>query len=125
MCWNKKWKTALVWVSGYLNFLALLLVGGFFYVKKEEEELQVAAKNAFIVTAIFTALNAFLSLFNYIGGLTNTYYGSSAYEFYSTFSTIVGIARIVVFAVFVILAFVKKETAPAATVSDQQATEND
>ena len=112
--WNTKWKSALVWLSAYLSFIAFVVVGGYFYVKKEDEELQTATKRAFLVTLVFTALSAFFSLFNYIGGLTNNYYASSAYEFYSTCTAIVGIAKIVVFATFIILALVKKE-APAAS----------
>ena len=111
--WNNKWKSVLVWLSAYLNFIAFVVVGGYFYVKKEDEALQSETKHAFLVTLIFTAINAFFSIFNYIGNLTNNYYASSAYEFYSICSAIVGIAKIIVFATFVILALVKKD-APAA-----------
>ncbi len=112
--WNKKWKTVLVWACAYLNFLALVLVGGYFYVKKDDEAVQTASKHAFITTLIFSAISAFLSTYNYIGGLTNNYYSSAAYELYSTLNAISGIARIVVFAVFIILALVKKD-APVKT----------
>lgn len=108
--WNTKWKSVLVWLSAYLTFIAFVVVGGYFYVKKEDEELQIATKRAFLVTLSFTAINAILSIFNYIISLTDNYYASSAYEFYSTCSTIVGIAKIVVFAVFIILALAKKDT---------------
>ena len=118
--WNSKWKSVLVWLSAYLNFIAFVLVGGYFFVKKEEEELQTATKRAFLVTLIFTAINAFFSVFNYIGGLTNNYYTSSAYDFYSTCTTIVGIARIIVFATFIILTLVKKD-APAASANKDTA----
>ena len=118
--WNSKWKSVLVWLSAYLNFIAFVLVGGYFFVKKEEEELQTATKRAFLVTLIFTAINAFFSVFNYIGGLTNNYYTSSAYDFYSTCTTIVGIAKIIVFATFIILTLVKKD-APAASANKDTA----
>ena len=121
--WNNKWKSVLVWLSAYLNFIAFVVVGGYFYVKKEDEELQLATKRAFIVTLSFTAISAFLTVFNYIGGLTNNYYSSSAYEFYSVCAAIVGIAKIVVFATFIILALVKKE-APAVSES-KDAAENE
>ena len=106
--WNNKWKSVLVWLSAYLSFIAFVVVGGYFYVKKEEEELQNATKSAFLVTLVFTAISAFFSIFNYIGGLTNNYYSSSAYEVYSICTTIVGIAKIIVFATFTVLALVKK-----------------
>jgi len=111
--WDNKWKTVLIWLSAYLNFIAFVVVGGYFYIKKEDDELQNATKQAFVVTLCFTAIGAFLSLFNYIGGLTDNYYSSSAYNFYSICTAIVGIAKIVVFAVFIILALVKKDALKA------------
>ncbi|MBQ7356804.1 MAG: hypothetical protein IJW66_05315 [Clostridia bacterium] len=111
--WNKKWKTVLVWACAYLNFLALVLVGGYFYVKKDDEEVQTASRHAFITTLIFSAVSALLSVYNYIGGFVDSYYSSAAYELYSSLNALAGIARIVVFAVFIILAIVKKETATA------------
>ncbi|MBQ3016681.1 MAG: hypothetical protein IJD79_07880 [Clostridia bacterium] len=107
--WNKKWKSVLVWLSAYLSFIAFVLVGGYFYVKGDEEEVQTATKHAFLVTLIFTVISAFFSIFNQIGGLTDNYYLSSAYEFYSVCTSIVSIAKIIVFAVFIILALVKKD----------------
>ena len=114
--WNNKWKSVLVWLSAYLSFIAFVIVGGYFYIKKEEEELQIATKRAFLVTLGFTAISAFFSLFHYIGGLANHYYVSSAYDFYSICTTIVGIAKIIVFATFIILCLTKKD-APAACES--------
>lgn len=111
--WNKKWKTVLVWACAYLNFLALVLVGGYFYVKKDDEEVQTASRHAFITTLIFSAVSALLSVYNYIGGFVDSYYSSAAYELYSSLNALAGIARIVVFAAFIILAIVKKETATA------------
>ena len=109
--WNNKWKSVLIWLSAYLNFISFVLVGGYFYVKGEDEELQTATKRAFLLTLGFTAVSALLSIFNYIGGLTNNYYASSAYEFYSVSVTIVNIIKILVFATFIILTLVKKDGA--------------
>jgi len=109
--WNNKWKSVLIWLSAYLNFISFVLVGGYFYVKGEDEELQTATKRAFLITLGFTAVGALLSIFNYIGGLTNNYYASSAYEFYSVSVTIVNIIKILVYATFIILTLVKKDTA--------------
>ena len=109
--WNNKWKSVLIWLSAYLNFISFVLVGGYFYVKGEDEELQTATKRAFLITLGFTAIGALLSIFNYIGGLTNNYYASSAYEFYSVTVTIVNIIKILVFATFIILTLVKKDAA--------------
>ncbi len=107
--WTKKWKSALIWMSAYLSFMAYALIGGYVIVKSDDEELHNTAKNAFVVTMIFAALSAFLSLFNYIGGFADNYYLSSAYDFYSVCTSIVGIAKIIVYAVFVVLALLDKK----------------
>ena len=112
--WNNKWKSVLVWLSAYLNFIAFVVVGGYFYIKKEDEELQTATKRAFLVTLGFTAINAFFSIFNNIGNLTDNYYASFAYEFSSICSVIISIAKIIVFATFIVLALIKQD-APAVS----------
>ena len=55
--WNSKWKSVLVWLCAYLNFIAFVVVGGYFYIKKEEGT-ETATKHAFLTTLIFTAINA-------------------------------------------------------------------
>ena len=115
--WDNKWKAVLIWLSAYLSFIAFVIVGGYFYIKKEDEELQTATKHAFLVTLCFTAINALLSMFNYIGGLVN-YYSSPAYNFYSVCTDIVGMAKIVVFAIFIILLLVKKDASQVIEEAD-------
>ncbi len=107
--WTKKWKSVFVWISAYLSYVAYALVGGYVIVKGEDEELQKTAKKALLVTLIFAAVSAFLSLFNYIGGFADRYYGSGAYEFYSVCLSLVGIAKIIVYTVFIVLEFIKKD----------------
>lgn len=107
--WDKKWKTVLVWLSAYLNFIAFVLVGGYFHIKNDDEEVQLATKQAFIVTLGYTAITALLSIFNYVGNFMDNYYSSAAYEFCSTLNTLVSISKVIVFAVFIIFAFVNKD----------------
>ncbi|MBR7117532.1 MAG: hypothetical protein IKC87_07490 [Clostridia bacterium] len=114
--WNKKWKTLLIWISAYTNFIAFMLVGGYFVVKSEDDELCEITKRAFIVTMIFTALSAFLTVYNYVGGMVDGYYASAAYDLYSILNALVGIGRIAVFGTFAVSALVKKDDAPAPTV---------
>ncbi len=121
--WNSKWKSVLVWLSAYLNFIAFVIVGGYFHIKKEDEKVQSATKHAFLTTLIFSAINAFFSIYNYIGNLTDSYYLSTAYEVYSVCTNIVSIARIVVFATFIILTLVKKDA--SAAVEDTASEENE
>ena len=122
--WTKKWKTILLWFCGYSNFLAFALVGGYMVVKNEDEDLQKTTKNIFFVTLIFTAITALLSIFNYLCGFSDNYYSSSAYEFYSTCNSLVSIAKIIVYAVFIILKLVKKEDAPSESVPTIAQQEN-
>lgn len=100
--WSTKWKSVLIWACGYLNFLAFALVGGYCIVKDEDQELKKTVKTAFIVTLIFAAVSAFLSLFSGIGGMFDGWYGSGAYEFYSVAVTLNSIAKIIVYAIFIV-----------------------
>ena len=123
--WTQKWKAALIWMSAYLSFIAYALVGGYVILKSDDEHLNKTAKNAFVVTIIFAALSAFLSLYNYIFGFASGYYGSAAYEIYSVCSTLVGIAKIVTYAVFVIMELRKQEetVAPQPVKAEPEATD--
>ena len=54
--WDKKWIKILIWLSGYINFIAYAIVGGYVIAKSQDEELRKETKKAFIVTLVFTAL---------------------------------------------------------------------
>ncbi len=107
--WSNKWKKCLIWFSAYMSFIAFALVGGYTIVKTEDEELKKATKVAFIVSLIFACISGFLTIFSNAAGFSDNYYGSAAYDFYNIFSKIVNIAKVVVFAVFIIIELVKKE----------------
>ncbi|MBO5313439.1 MAG: hypothetical protein J6B29_05680 [Clostridia bacterium] len=108
--WTKKWKAVFIWMSAFLNFIAFAIVGGYCIIKSEDEDLKRVTKQAFIVTIVFSAISAVLSIINYLGSFGDNYYSSDLYDFYSTCSTLVSLARLVVFAVFVVLTFVKNDT---------------
>lgn len=122
--WTKKWKEVLIWFSGYINFIAFALVGGYTIVKSDDEDLKKTTKTAFIVTLIFTAVSALLLIFHYFGSMFNGYYGSGAYDFYSIASNITAIAKIVVYAVFIIMALVKKDKAQSVITQEESAEED-
>ncbi len=119
--WSTKWKKCLIWLSGYLNFVAFALVGGYAIVKSDDEKLKKTTKLAFIITLIFTAVSAFLLIFYNFMIMQEGYYGSPAYNFYSIFTSIVTIAKVIVFAVFIILELVKKEKEDKPTTDEQEA----
>lgn len=120
--WTKSWKEVLIWFCGYVNLIAFAVVGGYAIVKSDDEALKKTAKTAFIVTLIFTALSALITIYNYCGSFADNYYGSAAYDFYSYATKIVEIARIIVYAVFIILTFVKNKK-NAAQQPEQSAEE--
>lgn len=103
--WSRRWKALLIWASGYLSFIAYAVVGGYTIVKSDDEELKKTAKQAFIVTLIFTAISMFLSLYNNFGGMADNYYTSAGYQVYSILLQLTNIAKIVVYVVFGAIAF--------------------
>lgn len=121
--WSLRWKKLLVWACGYLNIIAFVIVGGYFVVKTDDKDLKNTVKNVFIVTLIFTAVSMLLSLYNYIGGLVDGYYGSGAYQVYDVMLTLVNIAKIVVYAVFAALAFFKVD-ASVPNTEEKKADDN-
>ncbi len=107
--WSNKWKNILIWFSAYSGFTAFALVGGYVILKEQNEELRKNTKVAFVVTLIFAAISAFLSVFYNFMTMSSSYYDSGLYDFYNIFSKIVSVGKIVVFAVFVIMELTKKE----------------
>lgn len=107
--WTKNWKDVLIWLSGYFSLITYAIVGGYVIVKSDDEELKKTAKTTFIVTLIFTALSALLALYNYCGSFADAYYSSVAYKVYTISNTVLGIAKIIVYAIFIILALVNKK----------------
>ena len=106
---NEKLKKVFVLLSGYLSFIAFAVVGGYVFIKSENEELKKTAKLTLIVTLIFTAISAVLLIYNHFGGFFNGYFGSTAYDVYSIITGIVAIAKIIVYAVLIIMVLVKKD----------------
>ncbi len=111
--WSNKWKKCLIWFSGYMSFIAFALVGGYVIAKGEDEELKKTAKNALIVALIFAAARGFLTVFSGFAGMSENYYSSAAYDFYSISSSLVNIAAVLIYAVIIILELTKKDTPQA------------
>ncbi len=113
--WSKKWKKVLIWFSAYMSFIAFALVGGYTIVKNEDDELKKTSKVVLIVSLIFAALSGFSSLFYNFAGFSDNFYSSGAYEFYSNLTSLLNIAKIVVFAVFIIIELVKRKRVETKT----------
>lgn len=107
--WTKRWREVFVWLSAYLGIVAFAIVGGYVIAKSEDKELRKKTKFIFIITLIFAAISAFIGMFNSFGNLFDGYLGSNAYNFCRVLESLVFIARTVVYAVFIICAFVKNK----------------
>ena len=119
--WSKKWKEILIWFSAYISFIAFAIIGGYTIVKINDDDLKKTAKTALIVTLICSVVSALLLVFHYFASMADGYYSSGAYDFYSITSNLVNIAKIVVYAVFIIIALVKKdETKNVATYTQKE-----
>lgn len=100
---NNMWKKVFIFLSAYLSIIAFAVLGGVIWYKKDEDEdVKKTLKLALILTLIFTAISAFLNIYNHIGSLCLGYYSSTAYDFYDIVSTIVALAKIIVFAILII-----------------------
>ena len=95
-----------IWASVIAGYVAYAIVGGLCFLKADDEDIKATAKRSLIVVLIFLAIELFLMLFNYIGGLFSGYYGSSAYDFYDIADNLVSIAKVITVAVFAILELV-------------------
>ena len=123
--WNNRWKKALIWLCGYVSLIAYAITGGYVIVKSEDEDLRRTAKTAFVVTLIFTAIDAFVSILSSIHGLAGYNQGFS--EFLSWFRFFLQIAKIAVYAAFIILSLFggEKESADASKTEKSNAAKTD
>lgn len=123
--WNNRWKKALIWLCGYVSLIAYAITGGYVIVKSEDEDLRRTAKTAFIVTLIFTALDAFVSILSSIHGLSGYNQGFS--DFLSWFRFFMQIAKIAVYAVFIIFSLFggEKDGADASKTEKSNAAKTD
>ncbi len=111
--WTRKWKNCLIWFSAYMSFIAYALVGGYFILKNDDEEYKKTTKKALIVTMIFAAVSGFFSIFTNFAGMSDAYYSSAAYDFYDIATRLVNVAKIAVYAVFIVIELAKKEAVAA------------
>ncbi len=105
---QRKWKKLLLWVAGYVNVLALVLIGGYFMCKDEDKKVKCTAKCVCLTYIVFLAMGAVLSIVSYIGGAFD-WYGSWVQKAYNACSVLVNVGRIVTFAVCALVAVFKKE----------------
>lgn len=93
-----KWQKLIVWLTGYLNIIAFVVAGGYLYKNTEDEGVKRSAKVAFGVTAIFTAVEALILIIQYCLAIASADSG-----WISKTSWVVGIIKIIVFAVLLVV----------------------
>ena len=104
---NTRMQKIILWVTSYASIVALVLCGGYVLCRSEDKEVKKTAVQAFIVNAIFLGISAFLSLLSYL--LVSLCHVGDYVSANSILTALVAIARIIVYAVMVIMLFVKKE----------------
>ncbi len=117
--WTKSWKKVLVWVCGYFSIIAFAIAGGYAIVKSEDEELRRSAKQCFIVTLIFLAADALVSI---LSGIQRFTYNTGYATFLNWVDFLLIIAKIAVYATVIIMTLVgaKMETTVRAAVEEEQ-----
>ena len=117
---NNMWKRIFILLSGYLSIIAFAVLGGLvWYKNNEDEKVKKTVKLTLIITLIFTAISALLGLYNYIGSLWSHYYSTNAYEAYGILSSLVSIAKIIVYAIFIIKVFVDNKQNEEVTINNK------
>lgn len=97
--WTLRWKKALIWLSGYVHFIAFAIVGGYVVFKTTDERLQKTAKTVFAVTLIFTAVEALILILSGIASV-----GARMGSALAWIGLIVLLAKIGIYAAGVVLA---------------------
>ena len=67
--WTKNWKKALIWLCGYVHLIAFAVAGGYAVAKTADKELHETAKTVFVITLIFTAIEAVILILSGIASL--------------------------------------------------------
>lgn len=96
------WKKLLIWFSAYFSFISFAIVGGYVIVKEDDEELRKTTKVAFLVTLIFAAISAFLSIYYNCYAMAQNA-SAGAYNFYRWMNFFTTIGKILTYATFMII----------------------
>lgn len=111
---------ALVFLSGYLGIAALVLVGGYVLLKEESEKLKRCVMYSLILflgflvaSIVLEVLGSVLSVFNFNNWMYEVDVIYTIYNVFrsiiSSFDSILGIAKIVVFGIFTVGTLMGKE----------------
>ena len=118
--WSKSWKKVLIWACGFVSLIAFAVAGGYAIVKGEDEGIKRAAKQCFVVTLIFLAANALISILSSIAGLAAS---AGLAEVLQWLNFILLIAKIGIYAAAIVMTLVsgKNETSAPQTNTEVKA----
>ncbi|MGN1052773.1 MAG: hypothetical protein ACI4SH_05235 [Candidatus Scatosoma sp.] len=108
---GKRAASLIVWASAYVSVVVFALCGGYVWLKSNDETVKKETKKALIVTLLFVAVGMMQSFVGQCLSLFGVSYGSDLYSVHQIIANVVTIAKIVVYAVFALLAFFKNENA--------------
>lgn len=116
--WTKSWKKVLIWACGFVSIIAFAIAGGYAIVKGEDD-VKSTAKRCFVVTLIFLAADAFMSILSGIAGFASS---SVFYDIIRLLNFILLIAKIGIYAAAIIITLVSGRSAsqPAAQVAERK-----
>ena len=100
--WSNSWKKILIWACGYVSIIAFAIAGGYAIVKSEDEDLKKTAKTCFIVTLVFLAVDALISIFS---AISQGVYSAGFAAFIVWFSFAVLIVKIAAYCAALALCF--------------------
>ena len=116
--WTKSWKKVLIWACGFVSIIAFAIAGGYAIVKGEDD-VKSTAKRCFVVTLIFLAADAFMSILSGIAGFASS---SVFYDIIRLLNFILLIAKIGIYAAAIIITLVSGRSAsqPVAQVAERK-----
>ena len=114
--WTKNWKKALIWLCGYVHLIAFAVAGGYAVAKTTDKELHETAKTVFVITLIFTAVEAVILILSSIASL-----GASMGTALSWIRFFVTLAKIGVYAAGLIMSLFDGRSSEGKHAADQSA----
>ena len=115
--WSKSWKKVLIWACGFVSIIAFAVAGGYAIVKGEDEGIRRAAKQCFVVTLIFLAADAIVSILSSIAGLASS---AGLYDVLGWLNFILVIAKIGIYAAAIIMTLVSGKNETSAPQTDTE-----
>lgn len=104
-----KFKKVFLLLCGYISFVAFSVIFGFVAFKSTDFELKKTAKTCFFVTLVFVLCKSIVLLLSCIGQMFDGYSSSTFCKVLGIAGLIISVAKIITYAVLIVLELVKKD----------------